>query len=103
MSSVDSKTTVPRTVPLSILRPSTPQQPFTIDISPESLRKADRMRKPDPHWVPPLMLKGESVEFPRSLAQEILDAGDNLNSFQAYSIAAALQSWCYARGQTEPK
>ena len=61
------------------------------------------MRKPDPHWVPPLMLKGESVEFPRSLAQEILDAGDNLNSFQAYSIAAALQSWCYARGQTEPK
>ena len=99
MSTAESKTSVLRTIPLSI-RPPTPQ--FKIDLSPESLAAADSMRRPPrTHAVPPAYLDGKTADYPQTLAKEILEAGQNLTSFQAFSIANALQAWSYNRGHYE--
>jgi hypothetical protein len=88
-----------RAIPLSI-RPPTPL--FKIDLSPESLAAADSMRRPPrTHATPPAYLDGKTADYPQTLAKEILEAGQNLTSFQAFSIANALQAWSYNRGHHE--
>jgi hypothetical protein len=86
MSTSESKTSVLRTIPLSI-RPPTPQ--FKIDLPAAA--------KPSP----PAYLDGKTADYPQTLAKEILEAGQNLTSFQAFSIANALQAWSYNRGHYE--
>jgi hypothetical protein len=103
MSSSQAAPAVLRTIPLSI-RPPTPQ--FRLDLSPESLAAADSMRHPPPthalpHAAPPAYLNGKTADYPQTLAREILEAGQNLTSFQAFSIANALQAWSYSRGHYE--
>jgi glutamine synthetase type III len=49
-------------------------------------------------WISP---PSANISTVRALARELLEAGDSLNSFQAFFVAERIKEWAALKGATE--